>query len=152
TYTDAATPSGGVTRNASYDSLGNLVAARVNNVLQMQWNFSVATQYGFPDSVVSGPSTGPQLSTSFTYHLPTGALATATDQNGKVRSYAYNDAGHLDRLTDVQRPDATHIASSYDDVNRIVTVTSPLQGTSAVQKIAAFDPLGRPITNTIEDA
>ena len=152
TYTDAVTPSGGVTRNASYDSLGNLVASRVNNVLQTQWNFSSTTQYAFPDSIVSGPPTGPQLTTSFTYHLPTGTVATATDENGRVTSYTYNDLGHLDRLTDVQRPDATHIASSYDDINRIVTVTSPLQRTSTVQKIAAFDPLGRLATSTLEDA
>jgi RHS repeat-associated protein len=152
TYTDAVTPAGGSTQNISYDSVGNLIASRVNNVLQTQWNFSSVTQYAFPDSMISGPPTGPQLTNSFTYHLPTGQVAAATDANGKTTTYTYSDAGHLDRLTDVGRPDGIHITNSYDDVYRTVTVSTPVQGTSAVQKITAFDLLGRPTTNTIEDA
>lgn len=152
TYTDAATPSGGVTRNFSYDSVGNLVAVRVNSILQKKLNFSASTQYAFPDSVVSGPTTGPQLTTSATYYLTTGQIATATDENQQVTTYTYADPGHLDRLTDVLRPDGVHITSAFDDVQVKTTTTSPIQGASAIQKITALDGLGRPLTNTVEDA
>jgi RHS repeat-associated protein len=151
-YSDAATPSGGVTKNFSYDSVGNLVEATVNNVLQQKFNFSANTQYAFPDSVVSGPATGPQLTTSATYNLTTGQIATATDENQQVTTYTYNDPGHLDRLTDVIRSDQTHFPVLYNDVSLTVTKSIPVQGTATVQKITAMDGLGRPVTNTTEDA
>jgi YD repeat-containing protein len=150
TYTDAATPSGGITRNFSYDSLGNLVATGVNSVQQQQYNFSTATQYAFPDSVATGPA-GNQLTTSATYNVTTGQIASATDANQKTTSYAYNDPGHLDRLTDVQRPDNLHITTGYDDLHNTVTVKSPLQGADVIQKVTAFDLLGRPVATSVED-
>jgi RHS repeat-associated protein len=152
TYTDAATPSGGVTKNFSYDSVGNLVKIKVNSILQKQLNFSATTQYAFPDSVVSGPASGPQVTTSVTYHLTTGQIATATDENQQVTTYFYNDPGHLDRLTDVIRSDQNHFSVLYNDVSLTVTKSIPIQGTAAVQKITAVDGLGRPVTNTTEDA
>ncbi len=151
-YSDAATPSGGVTKNFNYDSVGNLVEATVNNVLQQKFNFSANTQYAFPDSVVSGPTSGPQLTTSATYHLTTGQIATATDENQQATTYTYNDSGHLDRLTDVMRSDGTHFPVVYNDISLTVTNSIPVQGTAAVQKITAMDGLGRPVTNTTEDA
>jgi len=152
TYTDAATPSGSVTKNFSYDSVGNLVKIKVNSILQKQLNFSSATQYAFPDSIVGGPATGPQLTTSATYHLTTGQIATATDENQQVTTYTYNDPGHLDRLTDVVRSDGTHFPVAYNDVSLTVTNSVPVQGTAAIQKITAMDGLGRPVTSTTEDA
>jgi len=152
TYSDAATPSGGVTKNFSYDSVGNLVKIKVNSILQKQLNFSATTQYAFPDSVVSGPASGPQLTTSATYHLTTGQIATATDENQQVTTYTYNDTGHLDRLTDVLRSDGTHFPIAYNDISLTVTSSIPVQGTDAIQKITAMDGLGRPVTNTTEDA
>ncbi|HEY2914896.1 MAG TPA: hypothetical protein VGK21_16140, partial [Candidatus Angelobacter sp.] len=152
TYTDAATPSGSVTKNFSYDFFGNPTKIKVNGILQKQLNFSAATQYAFPDSIVSGPAGGPQLTTSATYHLTTGQTATATDENQQVTTYTYNDPGHLDRLTDVVRSDGTHFPTQYNDVSLTVTNSIPIQGTAAVQKITAMDGLGRPVTNTTEDA
>jgi RHS repeat-associated protein len=152
TYTDAATPSGSVTKNFSYDSLGNLVKITVNSILQKQLNFSATTQYAFPDSVVSGPASGPQLTTSATYNLSTGQIATATDENQQVTTYTYSDPGHLDRLTDVRRSDLTHFPIAYNDVSLTVTNSIPIQGTAAIQKITAMDGLGRPVTNSVEDA
>lgn len=151
TYTDAASPAGGVTKNFSYDSVGNMVIAQLNCCQQKQWNFSATTQYAFPDSVVSGP-TGQQLTSSATYYVATGEVATSTDENGQVTTYTYNDPGHLDRLTDVARPDGAHITHTYNDSQLTASVTTPVQGTNAVQKITAFDGLGRPTTDTIEDA
>jgi RHS repeat-associated protein len=151
TYTNASTPAGGVTKNFSYDSVGNLVSAQLNCCQQKQWNFSATTQYAFPDSVVSG-GTGTQLTTSATYYLTTGQVKTSTDENGQITTLSYGDAGHLDRLTDIQRPDNAHITRAYDDLDHIVTDTSPVQGTNVVQTVTALDGLGRPVTTTTEDA
>jgi RHS repeat-associated protein len=152
TYTDAATPSGGVTKRFSYDSVGNLVSMQVNNSQQMQRNFSSGTQYAFPDSVVKGPIGGPQTTTSATYNLATGQIATLVDENLQVTTFTYNDPGHLDRLTDIQRPDNAHIVHTYDDIQRIFGIKSPIQGTNATQKLTTFDSLGRPVTETTKDA
>jgi RHS repeat-associated protein len=152
TYTDAATPAGGVTKNFSYDSVGNLVSAQLNCCQQKQWNFSAATQYAFPDSVVSGPTGGAQLTTSAAYYLTTGQIQTATDENGQVTTYTYADSGHLDRLTDIQRPDNAHITRAYNDSQLTVTDVTPIQGSNVIQKVTALDGLGRPVTSTVEDA
>src|SRR6185312_1765415 len=134
---DAATPANGITKNLSYDSLGNLISVKVAGTLQQVMNFSSLTQYAFPDSVTEGPTSGPQLTTSATYNLTTGQIATATDENSKMTTYTYSDPGHLDRLTDTQRPDGSHISNVYDDVQNTVTVKIPLQGTSVTQKVKA---------------
>ena len=152
TYTDAGTPSGAITRNFNYDSLGNLITGLVNSVQQKQWNFSSATQYAFPDSVVSGSPSGPQLTTSATYYLTTGEVKTSTDENGQVTTYTYSDPGNMDRLTDIQRPDLVHLTTTYDDLGLTITSTSPVQGTDIVKNVAALDGLGRPITKKTEDA
>jgi hypothetical protein len=152
TYTDAATPGGSVTKHFSYDLVGNLITADLSCCNQRHWSFSSATQYAFADSVVSGNSNGPQLTTSATYYLPTGQLKTVTDENGQVTTYTYSDPGHLDRLTDVRRPDGIHFTNAYDDLNLKTTVTQPIQGLDAVQKIMAYDGLGRALTSTTEDA
>src|SRR6266446_1577277 len=44
-YTDPVTPSGGITKTFTYDSLGNLRTADLNCCNQKQWNFSATTQY-----------------------------------------------------------------------------------------------------------
>jgi hypothetical protein len=151
TYADAATPAGAVTRTSSYDSLGNLVSKQLNCCQQKQWNFSVATQYAFPDSVVSGPAGASQLTSSATYYLTTGQIRTSTDENGQVSKYSYLDPGHLDRLVDLQRPDGAHLSWAYDDTSHTVTSSSPIQGTNVIQEMTAFDALGRPITKKVED-
>jgi RHS repeat-associated protein len=152
TYTDATTPAGPITQNFSYDWFGNRISAQLNSIQQQQWNFSSATQYAFPDSVTSGPGGGPQLSTSATYYPTTGEVRTSTDENGQVTTYSYADPGHLDRLTDVQRPDLAHLATTYDDLGLTITSTSPVQGTDTVKNVTAFDGLGRLITKKTEDA
>jgi RHS repeat-associated protein len=152
TYTDAATPGGGVTKHFSYDSVGNLIIADLNCCNQRHWNFSSATQYAFADSVVGGNSNGPQLTTSATYYLTTGQIKTVTDENGQVTTYTYSDPGHLDRLTDLRRPDGIHFTNAYDDLNLKMTMTQPIQGLDTVQKIMAYDGLGRGLTSTTEDA
>jgi RHS repeat-associated protein len=147
-YTDAATPSGGITTNLFYDSLGNVVKSDVGGVVQQQSNFTSTTQYAFPDSVTLGPSTGPQLTTSATYNSNTGLIATSTDANNQVTHYTYDN---LRRLTDTQRPDNAHLTYAYDDVNKKVTFTSPVQGTDVQRQISYLDSLGRVYKTAVAD-
>jgi YD repeat-containing protein len=147
-YSDAATPSGAITSNLFYDSLGNLVKSDVNGVIQQQSAFSSATQWAFPDSTTLGPSSGPQLTTTATYNTNTGLMATSTDANNQVTHYTYDN---LRRLTDMQRPDNAHLTYSYDDVNKKITFSSPVQGTNVQRQVSYLDPLGRVNKTAIAD-
>ncbi len=149
-YADAATPAGGVTKHFTYDSLGNLRQADVNCCQQKQWNYSTTTNYAFPDSVVSGPAGGTQLTTSASYNAYTGQASTSTDENGKQTTFTY-DLATL-RVKDIQRPDSTHITYDYDDTGRTVTVSTPIQGTDVAKQIMAYDGLGRTILSKVLDA
>ncbi len=139
-YTDAVTPSGGITTNFFYDSLGNVVKTDVGGVVQQQLAFSATTQWAFPDSVTLGPSGGPQITTSATYNSNTGFRATSTDANGQVTHYTYDN---LRRLTDTQRPDSAHLTYAYDDINNKLTFSTPIQGTDVIRQITYLDSLGR---------
>jgi len=140
TYTDPATPAGGITKNFTYDSLGNLRTAQLNCCQQKQWNYSLTTKYAYPDSIVSG-SSSPTLTTSATYDLNMGLVLTATDENNQVTTFAYDNLG---RTTDVLRPDGKHVTYNYDDVNWIGKVIFPVQGTDTVTQKTFLDSQGRP--------
>jgi YD repeat-containing protein len=77
-------------------------------------------------------------------------LATATDENGQVTTYTYNDA--LRRLTDVQRPDGQHVTYGYDDSARTISVGSPVQAGATNKQVTYLDGLGRAIETRIRDA
>jgi len=149
--TDPVTPSGGITKTLTYDFFGNLRTAQANCCQLVTYAFSTATQYSQPDSVTKG-SSSPTLTTSATYNAYTGQVATSTDENSKVTSYAYADPGHMNRLTSITRPDNAQITYTYDDTNRIVTVTSPITSTSAVKQATTFDGLGRTSTASVQDS
>jgi YD repeat-containing protein len=85
-YIDPVGGTGAITRSFSYDSLGNLVTAQLDNSTEKQWNFSSATQFAYPDSVVRGPS-ATQLTSSATYNLDTRTVATFTDENLKITQF-----------------------------------------------------------------
>jgi RHS repeat-associated protein len=148
TYTDPVTPSGAITKNFTYDSLGNLRTAQMNCCQQKQFNYSTTTQYAFPDSVISGISPGPQLTLSATYNSFTGLVATSTDANGRQTSYGYDS---LKRTTIVTRPDTTQITYAYDDIALTVTSTTPITSSSSAKKISFLDGLGRPIKQQTTD-
>ena len=131
TYTNPANQLGGVTKTFTYDSLGNLRTAQLNCCVLKTWNYSSATQYALPDSVVSGPAGGTQLTTSATYNAYTGQVTKSTDENGQSTSMTYDDFGRPLILT---RPDTTQITYTYDDTNLVDSVSVPVVGTSARMK------------------
>ena len=140
TYANAAAPSGGVTRNFSYDIFGNLVQADMSCCQKKTWNYSATTKYAYPDSVVSGSSGGPQLTTSATYNLSSGTVATSTDENAKVTSYTYDV---MNRPLTLKRPDSTQLTYTYDDAANSETLSEPILGTAAMQRKSVYDGLGR---------
>src|ERR1700687_3065450 len=150
-YTDPITPAGGIAQHISYDFFGNTVVADMNCCQQVQWIYSTATNYAYPDSVKRGPL-GNQLITSATYNAYTGQVATSTDENGKVSSSSYSDPGHMNRLTSITRPDNAQITYSYDDTARTVVVPTPIQDTNVLKQLSAYDQLGRAIKTTLADS
>ncbi len=147
-YKDPVTPAQGVTTSLVYDIFGNVLKTSVSGTQQSQFNFSSATQYAFPDSAVSGPSSGTQLTQSLTYNPDTGRVATSKDPNNQQTTFAYDFLG---RVTSVTRPDNSQVTTTYNDTTHAATATTPIDSSRSVQQITAFDGLGRPLTTTVED-
>ncbi len=150
TYKDAATPSGPIAKNFKYDLFGNLVQADLNCCQAKTWTYSATTQYALPDSITRGSSSGTQLTTSATYNISNGSTATATDENGKITSYAYDAMGRVSTIT--RMTDNMAITYTYDDAHNAVSISAPIQGTSAARKKSTYDGLGRTIKTSTLDA
>jgi RHS repeat-associated protein len=82
--------------------------------VQKVFNFSVSNQYGYPSSIVRGPS-GLQFTTGYTWNFDYGLISTTTDENNQVTQY------------------------QYDSMTRLVGVTLPAQGSTSVQYSTLFD-------------
>ena len=147
TYTVPAGPSGGITKNFTYDWFGNQRSADLNCCQEKTWAYSSTTQYSQPDSVTSGTSPT-QLTTYATYNLYTGWMNTSTDENGQVTQYSYD---FLRRPTKVVRPDGTAISQSYNDTAFTSTLKTPIDSGKLIQQISTVDHLGYPNLSTIED-
>jgi RHS repeat-associated protein len=89
-YSNAAAGTGGVTRTLNYDTLGNVLTAQADCCVQEAFSFSSTTQYAYPDSIVTGPGTGPQFTETFTYNLDNGLVFSDTDPNGQITSFQYD--------------------------------------------------------------
>jgi len=100
-----------ITRNFTYDTLGNQLTAQVDCCQLEQRTFTSATQYAYPTTITRGPS-GTQLSVQRTSDFATGLLLTAQDENQQTTTFGYD---FLDRLTSITRPDNVAITTSYDD-------------------------------------
>jgi RHS repeat-associated protein len=142
-YSNAAAGTGAVTRTFTYDTLGNLRTAQLDCCNSKTFNYSSATQYDFPDSVVRGPS-GLQFTSSFTYNTDKGLVLTSTDESGQVTRYEY-DA--MNRATTVSLPPQSgtivQLNTSFNDVAVSPTVTnSSTQSGNTGVSVSTFDGLG----------
>ncbi|MCI0354229.1 MAG: hypothetical protein L0099_04190, partial [Acidobacteria bacterium] len=145
-YTNAAAGSGAIARNFYYDTLGNLRTADLDCCNQRQWSYTATTQYSLPETVTSGP-VGTQLTTSATYNLTTGTVATSTDENGKTTSFQYDV---MDRLTQVTQPGGVVNTASFNDADAIPVVTQSSTANSLVQ-VTVLDGLGRPVQGEVRN-
>jgi YD repeat-containing protein len=151
-YANPGGSTGAVTRSIAYDSLGNPRSADMACCRQKAWSYSAADQYTYPNSETTGTPGGPQLTEATTYNFPTGLLATFTDPNSKVTSYAFDS---MKRLTTVTRPDGTQPSVSYVDSGTdapSVTLSVPIVSGSARRTSIRFDGLGRPKRQALSNA
>jgi RHS repeat-associated protein len=153
-YTDPVTPSGAITKNITYDSLGNRRTAQLSCCQLKTWNFSSTTQYSYPDSVVSGSST-PQLTTQATYDLHTGLVLTTTDPNNIVTTNTYDNLGRpLTRKTGTN-PVTNYTYNDYNNSASFtawtVQVCSPIQGSNTACQKRILDSQGRTVTSQVLD-
>jgi YD repeat-containing protein len=144
--------SGWLTSTAGYNANGTMAWSK--DAAQNQTSFTYA-------ATGSGGCNG-LLLTSTTYPVPAvgsdsqtwdcngGVTSTATDVNGNVTSYAYNDP--LYRLTQVTYPDSTSdtLTISYDTGNVAhwkIDKIKAVDGSHSTETITEFDGLGREIWN-----
>ncbi len=145
-YTDPVTPSGAITKNVTYDSLGNVRTAQVDSCQLKQWTFS-SSPYAYPNSAICG-SAGVQLTTNYVYDINTGLVLTSTDENGGQASYSYDS---MKRIVTATRPDMAQIVYTYNDVSNAVTRTFPLTASASTKNVSFVDGLGRLIKQQTTD-
>jgi RHS repeat-associated protein len=150
TYTNPSAPSGGITKNFTYDSTGNLLTAQVNCCELKTWTYLPSTSYAYATSVTSG-SSSPQMTTTSTYDLHMGLVLTTTDPNSLTTTMTYDKMG---------RPLTTAVGTNpatvytYSDTTSPWTalVCSPVQGTATACQKTVMDSQGRTATIQLLDA
>jgi RHS repeat-associated protein len=92
-YADAATLDEGtaVVEIQHYDITGNVRKAETACCMQTTFNYTLSTQYAWPESQTSGSPTveTKQNTTSAVYDFNTGLLNNATDANGRISQFTY---------------------------------------------------------------
>ncbi len=153
TYTDAATPSGGITKNFSYDSLGNLRwttdgNGNTTNISYADNYFDGVNRnsYAYPTLVTKpAPFNSQTLGTKYFYY--TGAEASVTDENGRTTSFSYVDTlgvpDPFGRLRQTNDPDGGQATISYDDPNRTVTTTQKRTSSDNLTTVEIYNQLGQ---------
>jgi RHS repeat-associated protein len=149
TYSNAAAQSGTiVTRNLTYDILGNVVIVGGTCCVPQQITFNSDTQYAYPVSLATGPSGDAlALTSSSTYDLPTGLPKTVTDANGQQIQFTY-DADN--RLTQTKFPDLSTASTDFDDSSASPTVTS-YNSSNSLETVATLDGTGRTLSTQIRN-
>lgn len=143
-YSNAAAGTGAITQNFTYDSLGNLRTAQLDCCNLKTLIYSSGTQYSYPDSVVRGPSSGPQFTTSYTYDSGSGLMLTNTDENLQLTQFQYDSINRLTAtLLPPQNGTVVQLNSSYGDSTASPTVTSYTTNSgNTAQTLTTFDGLG----------
>jgi RHS repeat-associated protein len=152
-YTDPVTPSVGLAKNFTYDSLGNLQSAQLNCCQWKTWSYSSTTGYAYPDAAVIGAS--PQLGTAMTYDLNMGLMLTSTDPNNVKTTLTYDNMGRPLTSQTGSLPATTYVYHDYDNHSTFTPwttqVCSPVQGTSTSCQNTILDSLGRTKTAQLLD-
>lgn len=89
-YPDAASTSNTISHSTTYDIAGNILTEQLDCCQQRSYTFTNAFEYAYSSSSTDGPAGGPQLTRSRTFDFNTGLVASETDENSQVTSYAYN--------------------------------------------------------------
>lgn len=126
TYADAVGLIGAVTETRRYDVTGNLVKTSTSCCQQTTFNYTVDTQYAYPQSKTNGSATDPyaQVTSSATFDFNTGLSLSTTNPNGRQSTISYNPST-LRAASGISATGA-HTDYAYDDVAMTVTTTSYL--------------------------
>ncbi len=128
TFTNAASEpaSGPITETRTYDVTGNLVTASTACCEQATIQYTVDTQYAYPEKKTRGAATDPyaQVTTSATYDFYTGLILSSKDANGRLASTDY-DPDTL-RPTTTILPTGAHTDYAYDDIGMTVSARTYL--------------------------
>ncbi len=100
TYTNAASLTGVIDYDYTYDVLGNNLTATTNCCQQIKSTYTSTYKYAYPASVRRGAPTGSVANTtSAVYDFNTGLVKTSTDANGRVTTAAYDSIGRPTQVT-----------------------------------------------------
>jgi RHS repeat-associated protein len=146
-YPNAAAGPPGIIRTFTYNTLGNMLTAQLDCCNSKTFSYTIGTQYNYPDSVVRGPSGGPQFTTNFTYDNYLGLLLTSTDENSQLTQYQYDS---MNRTTAVLLPaqsgTVVQMNTFYDDNASSPTVKSyTTNAGNTAQTLTTLDGLGHVI-------
>ncbi len=157
------TTNGWLESHAQYDNFGNMRKAWDARGNLSQVDYANVYQFAYPTQTISAVPDASgmygatqSLVTNTTYDATTGLVTQATDANGTVMSIEYVNpyTGQLDafnRPTRVTRASGTGAASqtltTYDDVNRTITVERDLNNfdDKAIKSQSVYDGLGRTV-------
>lgn len=123
-YSDAANLTGAIVETRGYDVAGNLVSNSSSCCDVARANYSIDTQYAYPDSQSRGaadPNSTVRITTRATYDFNTGLPLASTDANGRVSSIEYT-AGSL-RPSFGRLSTGAYTAYAYNDDQTTVRET-----------------------------
>jgi RHS repeat-associated protein len=125
-YAEATYLTGAVTETRQYDVTGNLVKTSSSCCDQTTFNYTIDTQYSYPQSQTRGAVSDPyqQVTNSATCDFNTGLELSSTDPNGRTATSTY-DANSL-RVTSATTSLGAHVDYVYDDAAMSITSTSYL--------------------------
>ncbi len=148
TYTNPSAPSGGITQNFTYDSLGNVRTLQdaLNNTTTLAYSPDAwansycnpsTTSYAYPVSASNALS----QTTSFTYFACSGQPASVKDPNNQTTSVSYDS---LLRPTQENFPDGGQTTLTYNSLTSITTTTK-MNSSQNIVGTLLLDGLGRTI-------
>jgi len=149
TYPDASTTANAITRGMTYDIAGNTITAQLDCCQVRSFTYTSTYQYAYPSSETSGPSGGPQLTTSTSYDYNTGVVLTETDANTQTTGFTYEPVSL--RVSQIDRPGGGQTIYDYSDAlatdstgrkHTLVTQSDKLDSTRYVASRNYFDGRG----------
>lgn len=136
TYADAINLTSPVTETRRYDVTGNLVKTSSACCEETTFNYTVNTQYAYPESTTRGSASDwhAQITTSAIHDFNTGLMTHSTDTNGRV-SQTVHEPNTL-RVSRSISPTGAHTDYLYHDGQMTVTITTYLDSHATDATIA----------------
>lgn len=142
-YSDAASSSGAIYYDNTYDITGNQRTTVTNCCQQMSFDYTTSTQYSQPEHHTKGSATltAYQMTEGATYDFNTSAMKTSTDFNGRTTTISYDT---LVRPTLVTLSTGGKKTTVYGDSTLSLTQTAQLaDNTVASKTIVTFNGRGQ---------